>query len=79
MPSLSKEVEKAQVCMLKEVENTKNWAIIGLFLLYFCLFDIVDNKQMFNSKFADDCIRTPVLWCQKQPLYQLSRVENTMV
>ena len=50
MPSLSKEVEMVQLCMLKEVENTKNWAIIGLFLLYFCLFDIVDNKKNVQFK-----------------------------
>ena len=25
------------------------WAIPGLFFIYFCLFNTVDNKQMFNK------------------------------
>ena len=27
---------------------------------------------MFNIKFSNDSIRTADLWCQKQPVYQLS-------
>ena len=42
------------------------------FFLYFRLLYVVESKQMFNIKFADDRIRTPDLKCQKQPLYQLS-------
>ena len=29
--------------------NFKIWAIPGLFFLYFCLFNTVDSKQMFNN------------------------------
>ena len=45
-------------------------------LIYFRLFNTVDNKQvnqqMFKYKFADDWSQTPDLWYQKRPLYQPS-------
>ena len=50
----------------------KNWAIPGLFFLYFRLFNTVDSKQMFDKSFANDWIRTADLWCRRRPLYQLS-------
>ena len=53
-------------------QNFFKWAILGFFFLYFCLFNTVDCKQMFNINFEDDWIRTTDLWCRKQPLYQLS-------
>ena len=48
------------------------------FFLYFCLFNTVDSKQMFNN-FADDWIQTADLWYWKQPLYQLSHNHFTTV
>ena len=39
---------------------------------YFCIFNTVDSKQMFNINLAKDWIHTPDLWCRWQPLYQLS-------
>ena len=40
--------------------------------IYFCLFNTVDNKQIFNINFANDLIQTSDLWYWKRPLYQLS-------
>ena len=45
-------------------------------LIYFRLFNTVDNKlvnkQMFNIYFSYDWSLTKDLWYQKRPLYQLS-------
>ena len=46
-------------------------AILGLFFLYFRLFNTVDSKYSILI-FANDWIRTTDLWNGKQPLYQLS-------
>ena len=40
----------------------KEWAIPGLFFLYFDLFNTVDRNQMFYINFADDWIRSADLW-----------------
>ena len=40
---------------------------------YFCLFNTVDSKYMFNGNISDQWIRTADLWCWKQPLYQQSK------
>ena len=40
--------------------------------LYFCLFNTVESKQMFNTNFAENCIRTADIWFQKRPLCRLS-------
>ena len=39
---------------------------------YFCLFNIVQSKPIFNVNFADDWFWTVDLWCQKRPLHLLS-------
>ena len=43
---------------------------------YFRLFNTVYNKQIFNTKIANDWIRTADLWYRKQPLYQLSQAQQ---
>ena len=51
------------------------WAILGLFFLYFRLFNTqltVNNSSIYKQIFADDWIRTADLWFRKRLLYQLS-------
>ena len=50
----------------KCLSEFKNWAIPGLFIFHFHLF----NTFLVN-KIADDWIRTWDLWCWKQLLYTL--------
>ena len=46
----------------------------GTFSATFSLFSSFQYSWQYigNIKFADDWIRTAVLWCQKQLLYQLN-------
>ena len=46
--------------------------LLSRFFLYFRLFKIVYNKQMFDINFANDWIWTADLWCWNWPLYRLS-------
>ena len=48
----------------------KKWAIPGLFLIHFRLFNTIYYIQLIENKIADDWIRTADLWCRKRPLYQ---------
>ena len=48
------------------------WAIPGLFFLYFRLFLVQLAWNKYWIKVADNWIRTVDLWYQKRPLYQLS-------
>ena len=56
----------------KDQNYLLKWAILDLFFLYFCLFNTVDSKQMFN-KF---CRWLDSNWYRKRPLYQLSHNHN---
>ena len=59
----------SELCFL-ELTFFLNWAIPGLFFIYFCLFYV--EIQMTDIKsFADDRVRSADLWCRKWPLCQL--------
>ena len=66
-PDCKSDIETALIADLPHVSVKSGFWSNGPYrplLLYFLIFTTVDDKQIFNTDFANDWYRTTDVWCQ---------------